>query len=202
MKRAARIALWICALGGIAVPCGFAQSSPSSSAKAAKCIEEGKRLVARANEETRKSQKQFEQALEQYLCAAKEGNAEGAFLAVDLSGGGMAPALPDSMRLRLMLQAANGGFSDAYFWLANLEKTRNPKEALVWLSKAKRSDTTGTASKRMADIFLSGQPGVQDSARAFACLREVGSKSSMRRMRAMLVANPTLDTSSICEPKP
>jgi TPR repeat protein len=185
-----------------AATAGFAKDPVMSRATAAKCIEEGKRLDSLANIENEKSQRQFEQALEKFLCAANEGNAEGAFLAVDLSGGGMAPGLSDSLQRRLMLQAANGGFSDAFFWLADLEKTRNSKEALGWLSKAKKSDTTGTASNRMAEIFLSGSFDVRDSARAFACLREVGGKSSRQRMRAMLVAKPTLDTSSICEVKP
>lgn len=189
----------------------LAAASPAhGSSGAADCLNKGKRLELLARDGGSKSQKQYEQSLEAFRCAARGGSAEGALLAAQLSQSGMAPALPEDTLRLLYRQAAQGGLAEGYLGLADLSCgpessircLGNPHEALHWLFEAKRKHADQPAIYRIAEILLNGDVGVPDSSRAFSCFREAGGQGSTHRMLSLLQASPKLDTTLSCELSP
>jgi len=184
----------------------FAEESGNSHAKAVKCIEDGKRLDSLANIENIKSQKQFEQALEKYLCAARAGSAEGALLATSLSLSGMAPRLSDDSLRTLYQLAIDSGRLEGYSGMAELACgpegfsacTKDPRGAIEWLFKGGRQ----TFQSDIAEILRDPNIPISDSAIAYGCMKGLRGKWIAELRSGMLKASPRLDTSRPCEPKP
>jgi len=199
----------VCGMYLFAVSAGFAKDSVTPLAKAAKYIEEGKRLDSLANIENENSQRQFEQALEKYLCAARAGSAEGAVLATSITLSGMAPRLSDDS-LRLLYQLAiDSGRLEGCMGMAELScedessnGCKDPGSALMWLSKAMVKSDDGNIPFRMGEILLDGSREGSDSSRAFACFKRAGGKGARMKIAKILKSKPRLDTTLSCEPKP
>lgn len=184
-----------------------AAPAATGSAAAQKCLEEGKKLEKLANREGRDNQKQFEQALQKYLCAAHGGNAEGALKAAGLSGSGMATNLPDSTVITLYQQAIQSGLDSAILFFANFECGENgfvscatPQKALPLLASAKKKGIDISFS--IALILLDPSSPVSDSSRAYACNKYIGGKKWPKIRAEYLARSPHLDTTQTCEPKP
>jgi succinate dehydrogenase/fumarate reductase flavoprotein subunit len=111
----------------------------------------------------------------------------------------MARPLPDSIQRILSLKAAEGGFNTAYFWLADLDEKVDPSSSVDWLFKARVHDTTGIADQRIAEMYLNGSLGKIDSTVAYGCMKLVFSKKLKKRMLAMRINSPNLDTTKACE---
>ena len=184
---------------------GAAASSKKGSATARKCLEDGKKLEARAAPEGPGNQRLFENALQKYLCAARGGNAEGAMAAINLSQSGMAPKLSlDSIRL-LSKIAANGGILSGYATLAdsyceNVQNCLDPSKAIAILFEGNTACSCKMFSYGIGDIILGAAENATDTAHAYACYKQAIGKGVQKKLNSIIKLSPTIDTTLSCEP--
>ncbi len=89
----------------------------------------------------------FDNAMKNYLCAAKEGSSIAKWHAVNLSGSGQVKALNKDIENRLLQEAAHDGVEGAQIAIAinhcdnvgTNEPCKNPIEAILWLNKASKN---------------------------------------------------------------
>jgi hypothetical protein len=174
--------------------------------KAKRCLEEGKRLEARAAPEGPGHVKLFEIALQKYLCAAKAGSAEGALSAASLSLSGMAPQLVEDTLKGLYILAIDSGRLEGYSGMAEIacgadgffNCTKNPQSAITWLRKGGIDNFQDIVTQILANPNIS----VSDSSIAYACLKRLRGKHVQDIRMQMIKLNPRLDTTQTCEVKP
>ena len=173
--------------------------------KAKRCLEEGRRLEAKAAPEGPGNQRLFEKALVKYLCAAHAGSAEGAMAAVNLSQSGMAPELSiDSIRLLAKI-AAEGGVSSGYAALAEsycegLQNCQNASKAISILFDGNAACSCHKFSYGIGDIMLIAAKTMEDTAHAYACYKQSPSKGTQKKLNSIISLNPSIDTTLSCEP--
>jgi len=173
--------------------------------KAKRCLEEGRRLEAKAVPEGPGNQRLFEKALAKYLCAAHAGSAEGAMAAVDLSQSGMAPELSiDSIRLLAKI-AAEGGVLSGYAALADsycegLQSCQDASKAISVLFDGNAACSCKKFSYGIGDIMLIAAKKSEDTAHAYACYKQSPSKGTQKKLNSIIRLSPTIDTTLSCEP--
>lgn len=190
---------------------GFLSAQSSKMAvtdpvKAKRCLEEGRRLEARAAPEGPGNQRLFEKALAKYLCAAHAGSAEGALSAASLSLSGMAPQLSQDSLKALYKLAIDSGRFEGYSGMADVacgidgfsNCTKDPQSAITWLRKG----GIDNFQEIITQILTNPNISVSDSSIAYACLRRIRGKHAQNVRMQMVKSNPRLDTTRACEVKP
>ena len=178
----------------------------SDPVKAKRCLEEGRRLEAKAAPEGPGNQRLFERALAKYLCAAHAGSAEGALSAASLSLSGMAPQLAEDSLKGLYQLAIDSGRLEGYSGMAEIacgaegffSCTKDPQSAIAWLRKGGIDNFREVITQILANPNVS----VSDSSIAYTCLGRLRGKHVQNLRIQMLKLNPQLDTTRTCEIKP
>lgn len=181
-------------------------SKTGDQLRAKKCIEKGHRLDSIASQEGPDNERQYREALNAYLCAAKEGSAEGALLATSISLSGMAPRISDDSLRMLYQLAIDSNRLEGYTGMAELacgpegfsNCSKDPKGAISWFRKGGWEPFQG----EMRQILSNPGVLISDSAIAYGCLKLFRGKHVLQLRESMLKANPKLDTTHPCEPRP
>lgn len=172
------------------------------------CYEKAARLEAKANKGNRNAGRQYNQALDAYLCAAKNGHARSAYLAVILSESGQSKGLPEETKKALMAQALNAGVPEARCITVGDDcnersKCLHPEKSEATLVKLIQEGYAKDYAYYLATLLEKGKLGEKNIARAYKCY-ELGSRSgdnfaesAKRRLERQYEA-AELETNEIC----
>lgn len=151
---------------------------PGLSEKGNFCLKRGEYLSALASPEEHWSLVQmFEAALQNYLCAADEGSAQGALSAISLAESGMAPALDAKRQEKLLFFAAESepramALLSTYYCTEGRpdsnDMCKNPVLAEKMLIKAIKSGEADLLNT-LGVAFERGTMATHDEQRALAC---------------------------------
>ena len=144
------------------------------------CYEKAARLEAKANKGNRNAGRQYNQALDAYLCAAKNGHARSAYLAVILSESGQSKGLPEETKKALMAQALNAGVPEARCITVGDDcnersKCLHPEESEATLVKLIQEGYAKDYACYLGTLLEEGKLGEKNIARAYKCY-ELGSR--------------------------
>lgn len=155
-------------------------------ARAAACLKRGNDLEQGVAVPANKSMtgllspQEHDRALYAYLCAARAGSAEGAYLAAALGNSGQSRFLPRDYTIELYLQASEKN-ADAALILANLycgdDKTcQDTEKAQAMMIKAAKMGSND-AFNLLGVKYERGEFGAKDIERAMACY-QLGAKAN------------------------
>ena len=172
------------------------------------CYEKAARLQAKADKGNRNAVRQYNQALDAYLCAAKNGHARSAYLAVILSESGQSKGLPEETKKALMAQAVDAGVTDAIG--ASIEydcnkrsKCLHPEKSEATLVKLIQEGYAKDYAYYLATLLEEGKLGEKNIARAYKCY-ELGSRygdnfaETGKRLLERQYEAAELETDEIC----
>lgn len=145
------------------------------------CYEKAARLQAKADKGNRNAVRQYNQALDAYLCAAKNGHARSAYLAVILSESGQSKGLPEETKKALMAQAVDAGVPEARCITVGDDcnersKCLHPEKSEATLVKLIQESYAKDYAYYLATLLEKGKLGEKNIARAYKCY-ELGSRS-------------------------
>ena len=144
------------------------------------CYEKAARLQAKADKGNRNAGRQYNQALDAYLCAAKNGHARSAYLAVILSKSGQSKGLPEETKKALMAQAVDAGVPEARCITVGDDcnersKCLHPEESEATLVKLIQEGYAKDYACYLGTLLEEGKLGEKNIARAYKCY-ELGSR--------------------------
>ena len=172
------------------------------------CYEKAARLQAKADKGNRNAGRQYNQALDAYLCAAKNGHARSAYLAVILSESGQSKGLPEETKKALMAQALNAGVPEARCITVGDDcnersKCLHPEKSEATLVKLIQEGYAKDYACYLGTLLEEGKLGEKNIARAYKCY-ELGSlygsncaKTGKRLLERQYEA-AELETDEIC----
>lgn len=144
------------------------------------CYEKAARLEAKADKGNRNAVRQYNQALDAYLCAAKNGHARSAYLAVILSESGQSKGLPEETKKALMAQAVDAGIPEARGATVENDcrwgsKCLHPEKSEAILVKLIQEGYVHHHACYLGTLLEEGKLGEKNIARAYKCY-ELGSR--------------------------
>ena len=144
------------------------------------CYEKATRLQAKADKGNRNAGRQYNQALDAYLCAAKNGHARSAYLAVILSKSGQSKGLPEETKKALMAQAVDAGIPEARGATVENDcrwgsKCLHPEKSEAILVKLIQEGYVHHHACYLGTLLEEGKLGEKNIARAYKCY-ELGSR--------------------------
>lgn len=172
------------------------------------CYEKAARLQAKADKGNRNAGRQYNQALDAYLCAAKNGHARSAYLAVILSESGQSKGLPEETKKALMAQAVDAGVPEARCITVGDDcnersKCLHPEESEATLVKLIQEGYAKDYACYLGTLLEEGKLGEKNIARAYKCY-ELGSRygsncaKTGKRLLERQYEAAELETNEIC----